>query len=70
MSDYLSTENQVAYLAQAIRNSKYSLIAEATRKNPDLYSRVKNRVARRISRLDQPTTNRLLSDTEEEGIIL
>ncbi len=70
MSDYLSTENQVACLAQAIRNGEYPSIAEATRENPDLYGRVKNRVAGRTSRSDRPATNRLLSDTEEEGIML
>jgi Tc5 transposase DNA-binding domain len=70
MSDYLSTENQVACLAQAIRNGEYPSIAEATRENPDLYSRVKYRVAGRTSRSDRPATNRLLSDTEEEGIML
>ena len=70
MSDYLSTENQVACLAQAIHNGEYPLIAEATRENPDLYSRVKNRVAGRTSQSNQPATNRLLSDTKEEGIML
>ena len=40
------------------------------RENPDLYSRVKNCVAGQTSQSDQPATNRLLSDTEEEGIIL
>ena len=70
MSDYLSTKNQVACLAQAIYNSEYPLIAEATRENPDLYGRVKNCVARRISRLNRPVINRLLNDTEEEGIML
>ena len=70
MSDYLSTKNQVACLAQAIHDSKYPSIAEATRENPELYSRVKNRVAGRTSRSDRPTINRLLSDAEEEGIML
>jgi len=70
MSDYLSTENQVACLAQAIHNGEYPSIAEATRENPDLYGRVKNRVAGRTSWSDQPTTNRLLSNTKEEGIML
>jgi len=70
MSDYLSTENQVACLAQAIHNGEYPLIAEVTRENPNLYSRVKYRVAGRTSRSDRPATNRLLSDTEEEGIML
>jgi hypothetical protein len=70
MSDYLSTENQVACLAQAIHNGEYPSIAEATRENPDLYGRVKNRVAGRTSRSNRPATNRLLNDTEEEGIML
>ena len=69
MSDYLSTKNQVACLAQAICNGEYPLIAEATRKNPDLYGRVKQCVAGRKSQLDRPATNRLLSNVEG-GIIL
>ena len=52
MSDYLSTENQVACLAQAIRNGKYPLIAKATHENPDLYGRVKNHVAGQMSQSD------------------
>ena len=70
MSDYLSTENQVACIAQAIRNGKYPSIAEATRENLDLYGRVKNRVAGRISWSDRPIINKLFSDAEEEGIML
>jgi len=38
--------------------------------NPDLYGRVKNRVAGQTSQLNQPTTNRLLSNAKEEGIML
>jgi len=49
MSDYLSIENWVACLAQAIRNGKYPLIAEAMHENPDLYSRVKQHVTGRKS---------------------
>ena len=43
---------------------------EATRENPDLYSRVKNYITKYISQSDQPAINRLLSNTKEEGIIL
>jgi hypothetical protein len=49
MSVYLSTENHVACLTEAIRNGEYLSVAEATRENPDLYGRVKNRVAARTS---------------------
>ena len=49
MSDYLSIENQVACLAQAIHNGEYPSIAEAMCENPDLYGRVKQRVAGRKS---------------------
>ena len=70
MSDYLSIENRVACLTQAIRNGEYPSIAEATRENPDVYGRVKQRVAGRKSRSDRPATNRLLSDAEEGGIML
>ena len=70
MSDYLSSENQVACLAQAIHNGEYPSIAEATRENPYLYGRVKNRVTRWISWLDQPAMCKLLNNTKEEGIIL
>ena len=52
MSNYLSTENQVTCIAQAIRDGKYPLIAEATHENPDLYSCVKNRVTRQTSQSD------------------
>ena len=69
MGDYLSIENQVACLAQAIRNGEYPSIAEATRDNPGLYSRVKQRVAGRKSRSDGLATNRLLSGAEG-GIML
>ena len=70
MSDYLSTKNQVACIAQAIHDGKYPSIAEATRENPDLYSRVKQRVAGRKSQSNQPVINRLLSNAEKGGIML
>lgn len=69
-SSYQIEEARALELAEAVKQGKFPSIRAATRETPHLYDRVRRRVNGVQSGMERPGAGRLLSDTEEEGIII
>ena len=67
---YLETEKLVQDACLGLEDGKYSTIAEASRATNAPYNRVRSRWTGRDSRSERASTNRLLSNPEEQGLLI
>ena len=67
---YFETEKLVQDACQGFDDGTYASIADASREIGAPYHRIRARYNGRDSRSMRPSTNRLLSNTEEQGLLI
>src|SRR6185312_13937088 len=67
---YFETEKLVQDACQGLIDGTYATIAEASRETGASYHRIRARYNGKDSRSTRPSTNRLLSNTEEQGLLI